>query len=485
MLIFVLLTGCNEGDPAYTDYSFMSDLDGDGFSPEDGDCDDENALVSPSQPEVCDSIDNNCDGITDAQLSVPLQIFEDGDGDGYGGGSPQHHLTCQVPDSYSLVGGDCEDSDPSVHPDAESSWEDSLVDNDCDGSWEESMQPLGPMEWTLEGLEGIAALNEWFSRPVLGALTQDGIYQLQSTNQAILLMENDGSLKPPFSATESSTLLVQLEDPGTGRMAVASFRNDDMALSAPDGLTDLVQLRGMEALQILGVGDFGGSGRSSVGIIAEDESQRHLIIHPEGWVGSHDWDDGVSLLSSFSEPALGRDLIPLGDIDGDGYDDLAVLFEDSIPLRVFLGSAQPTMQPYWQLQAETGCRAQLVSDVTGDAVPELACIDRGAWLFSSYVEGGSADLFSAEHQIPQSEIKALHGVAQDLLLLTGEWEDQKTIRFHSLLPSTGGMVGWHHEGESPMEGFIAADLAADGTEDLFSYRRQTGEIALLELPPLP
>ena len=40
------------------------DKDGDGFAPEDGDCDDENPAINPEASDVVgDSIDQNCDGI--------------------------------------------------------------------------------------------------------------------------------------------------------------------------------------------------------------------------------------------------------------------------------------------------------------------------------------------------------------------------------------------------------------------------------------
>ena len=57
-----------------------SDDDGDGFT--DKDCDDNNATVNPDADEVCDGIDNNCDGRVDEGLI--LEYYADLDGDGYG-----------------------------------------------------------------------------------------------------------------------------------------------------------------------------------------------------------------------------------------------------------------------------------------------------------------------------------------------------------------------------------------------------------------
>ncbi len=52
------------------------DLDGDGYTSCNGDCDDTNETIYPNAPELCDGIDNDCDG------SIPANEFDDSDGDG-------------------------------------------------------------------------------------------------------------------------------------------------------------------------------------------------------------------------------------------------------------------------------------------------------------------------------------------------------------------------------------------------------------------
>ena len=61
----------------------MVDADGDGFD-SSVDCDDDNADVNPDALELCDEIDNNCNGEVDEYNGIYAPTwYADDDGDGY------------------------------------------------------------------------------------------------------------------------------------------------------------------------------------------------------------------------------------------------------------------------------------------------------------------------------------------------------------------------------------------------------------------
>jgi hypothetical protein len=100
------------------------------------DCDDGDASVHPDADEFCDGKDNDCDGVVDPDTSVDASMYY-GDADGDGFGDPATEATgCSVPADGVLVAGDCDDTDPSVSPDAIEAC--NTVDDDCDGDVDEA-----------------------------------------------------------------------------------------------------------------------------------------------------------------------------------------------------------------------------------------------------------------------------------------------------------------------------------------------------------
>ena len=56
--------GC-DSEARFNQCEQWSDLDRDGFTPEEGDCDDDDHNVNPNAGDKCDGVDNNCDGVID------------------------------------------------------------------------------------------------------------------------------------------------------------------------------------------------------------------------------------------------------------------------------------------------------------------------------------------------------------------------------------------------------------------------------------
>ncbi|MBP5435559.1 putative metal-binding motif-containing protein [bacterium] len=113
-----------------------------GFSAlEYGDCDDKNARVFPGAREVCNELDDNCNGEVDEGENVKgcVPYYRDEDGDGYGAGSESRCL-CK-PDSIfrATKSGDCNDSNPEVYPGAYEYFD--RMDNNCNGLVDEA--PVG------------------------------------------------------------------------------------------------------------------------------------------------------------------------------------------------------------------------------------------------------------------------------------------------------------------------------------------------------
>ncbi|MBN2799961.1 MAG: hypothetical protein JXX28_12515, partial [Deltaproteobacteria bacterium] len=123
------------------------------------DCDDTSAAARPGGTEVCDGLDNDCDGEADESATDAPTWYADGDADGYGDLSTNQRA-CAQPEGYVADSRDCDDAEGAAHPGAAETCADSF-DNDCDGQINEA-DAVDAAVWHLD------ADRDGFGRPGVG-----------------------------------------------------------------------------------------------------------------------------------------------------------------------------------------------------------------------------------------------------------------------------------------------------------------------------
>ncbi len=154
---------------ACTSYTWYADLDGDGFGdPEaplesrtmpdfaagnDGDCDDADAAVNPSAREVCNGVDDDCNGdVDEAGAEGEATLHADADADGYGAEEVGFGCATEGATHNAL---DCDDDDPEVNPEGVEVCENG-ADDDCDGPEDCRYGSEAPLHAALSVFTGVA-----------------------------------------------------------------------------------------------------------------------------------------------------------------------------------------------------------------------------------------------------------------------------------------------------------------------------------------
>ena len=177
-------------DEGFAILTWILDTDQDGFGGNDtilsilspainyvltgGDCDDAAAAINPNAVEICDGIDNNCNGSTDENLPL-LTYYADIDGDTYGNNTDSL-IACSQPVGYVLTNTDCDDTNSGINPGA-TDIPVNGIDEDCSGS----DAPLTPLNLGMYQFAGDCTT------------TQDNAVTTQPTGAVFSLFSGTGT----------------------------------------------------------------------------------------------------------------------------------------------------------------------------------------------------------------------------------------------------------------------------------------------------
>ncbi len=456
-----------DGDGYGTDASTVTDeCDApSGYGPEADDCDDEDADTYPGADEYCDGHDDNCDGVVDETTAVDtLTWYEDLDGDGYGN-SAVVASACSEPSGYTAASGDCNEYDSTINPDADEYCDG--TDNDCDGVTDEDdaadadtwyadadgddygdagssqnacSQPTDYVEDASDCDDSDGSIS-----PGADEICNDGIDNNCSGgfDACTMDMENsdtvyvggaDGDQAGRFIATVGDLNIDGIDDIMIGARSAAGTAGANYIFYGPITAAGQITLGdGSEAgivegstagyyaaVSAAGGQDMDGDGAAdfAIGTAAPNTEQGVAWVffaEPSGTITTDDADVTISGDNNYDRTAAPNGLAFLGDIDGDGGNDLAVAaYSDDyggsnagsvyVVYGPLTSGTDAALGDYEDLvygesaSSSFGAFTTQVGDVDGDGLPELAV---GTSIPNSYA--GRAYIF---HEAPSGAISA-------------------------------------------------------------------------------
>ena len=104
-----------------------------GYVLDNTDCNDSDPNLNPGEIDICNNLDDNCNGWIDE--GGIIIYYRDFDNDGFGAASSGTVTACSAPPGYVSNNTDCDDADPNINPNVLEI--NNGIDDNCDGNIDE------------------------------------------------------------------------------------------------------------------------------------------------------------------------------------------------------------------------------------------------------------------------------------------------------------------------------------------------------------
>ncbi len=382
------------------------------------DCNDSDPRIFPGATEVCDGVDQDCDGVIDDNVASAPNWYPDRDGDGFGDATDGGTSGCTAPPGWIADDTDCDDADNRIHPDAYDVCDDG-IDSDCSGTDKDC-----PYSGSVN-----ASGTAWAVFTGAAADDQAGGYQAVGI---VPDMDGDGFDEVLIGACQAS---VTAEYAGSAYLIYGPITAGTTSLSDADATFEGVEAYDAAGITALGAGDVTGDGVPDFMVGAYYNSDAAfragaLYVYAGGrYSGTASVDAATTTILGESEgDALGFVAVQAGDLDGDGVDDLAVsslfaedngvvyLFNGPIPSGVLTAASADTLIVGDAGQERFGGGLATAGDVDDDGYDDLLVSayefdsNRGrAYLFTTIATvagstsaAGASATFDGEHQAEEA-----------------------------------------------------------------------------------
>jgi len=331
----------DDEDPDVSDAAeWFGDLDGDGWGDPANtvtacegpsqfvlvadDCDDTDPEVHPDAEEVCNDLDDDCDGLVDDEdddLLDPLTWYGDDDGDGYG--VPDDTVdACEAPSGYADNPDDCNDDEATAFPGANEVCND--IDDDCDGDVDEA-DATDAGKWYLDD-DGDGYGDATVSVPSCDGATG---YVADDTD----CDDTDGAVNP--GATEvcnglddDCDTLVDDDDPDVDDQEVWYWDVDGDGYGDPSATTIACELP---------------SGASDDDTDCDDGDAE---VHPDAEELCNELDDDCDTLVDDDDPDVSDAATWYLDFDGDGFGNSTFTLEACVAPSGYVANDQDCEDAY-------------------------------------------------------------------------------------------------------------------------------------------